>query len=211
MTTEPNKQLFWGESPNVLTMEPSELFPSIEMSFSRKLNAITRSVILAFFIILIIAPQTRYRTFIVGCITMICIYIYYTIQIDNQQEAYANSLRPTNPVMADINEIFSTPTPDAPMGNVMPHDYTENPDKKPAPPGHLPVVKQAISDQFRTLWERWSSPKIVDKIMAHPMGRQLFDDSMRPFYTMATTTIPNNLAEFKKRVYPRNMNLRNGQ
>ena len=74
------------------------------------------------------------------------------------------------------------PTFDNPMGNVLVTDYQDNPDRPAA--GYYPTVREEVRKQ----WD-----------IIHPFERQA--DAERNFYTVASTTIPNDIDAFTTAAY----------
>jgi hypothetical protein len=74
------------------------------------------------------------------------------------------------------------PTFDNPMGNVLITDYQDNPDRPSA--AYYPTVSTEIQKQWDVI---------------HPFERQR--DAERNFYTVASTTIPNDIDAFTTAAY----------
>lgn len=198
---ELNKQedIFWGDNPNVLFYN-FELFPLYYMSFTKKINALTRFILII--MILLLLFRTHYfRTFIATAMSLLFLYHYYYFRMKQAIEHFQNTEYSRDTPITDLEQTFSLPTQEAPMGNVMPSDYTENPNKKPAAPADLPQVRSLFLNTFQKMWEKTMGKENVEQIMKNRWGRFIFELSTRPFYTMANTTIPNDLSEYKERVF----------
>lgn len=189
---------FWGDEPNVIFRVRDEFFPSEDMGFARKINAITRLILISALVGLFFVPS-KVRIGVVTSITLLFLYIYYYAQIKQTKETFITT---TQPSMAELEEVFDAPTVNAPMGNVRPADYYKNPPKKPAPPGAFPVVREKMLEQFKTIWASMYPASAMKRIFESREGNYIFEESIRPFYTMASTTIPSNLKEFIERTYP---------
>jgi hypothetical protein len=74
------------------------------------------------------------------------------------------------------------PTLDNPMGNVLITDYQDNPDRPSA--AYYPTVREEVRKQWDVI---------------HPFERQA--DAERNFYTVASTTIPNDIEAFMTAAY----------
>ena len=95
-------------------------------------------------------------------------------------------------------EVFVEPIPQNPMGNVLLTDYDYNPKKKPAPPTYLQPVEDEILKQAKkmVIEANPGQPDIANKLFGD-LGDDLeFERSMRPFFSTASTTIPNDQAAF---------------
>jgi hypothetical protein len=95
-------------------------------------------------------------------------------------------------------EVFDTPSPENPFSNVLMNDYDYNPNKKPAPPVAKPEISDNILTDAKTMVQKMNpgQPNIADKLF-RDLGEQfVFEQSLRPFYSTASTTIPNDQAGF---------------
>ena len=112
----------------------------------------------------------------------------------------------TNPAMAYLqqhniaipDDVFDTPTSSNPFDNVLVTDYDYNPNKKPAPPAFNSNVNDDILKQAKLLVSEANpdQPDITDKLF-NSLGDQLmFEQSLRPFHSTASTTIPNDQKAF---------------
>ena len=74
-----NNSSFWGYYPTVLFQKNVilEIWPTSNMDYNSKLNAITRLVILLTFIGYIFTFSLK--ILVVGLVTILVIYLYYTI------------------------------------------------------------------------------------------------------------------------------------
>jgi hypothetical protein len=95
-------------------------------------------------------------------------------------------------------DVFDKSTPENPFSNVLINDYDYNPNKKPAPPIAKPEISDNILADAKTMVQKLNprQPNIADKLF-RDLGEQfVFEQSMRPFYSTASTTIPNDQAGF---------------
>lgn len=200
---------FWSDNPNVLLQGKyiTEFFPVLDMTFNQKLNAITRSVL-----VLIIALFLYYRSvriILVGLLSLGAIYMFY---YNRQKELRRKLLGKTkeiegfeNPALAvlqdkNINtaDTFDTPTDTNPFSNVLLPDYDYNPNKKPAPPAFNRQTNQTILEQAKQLVidQNPGQPDIANKLFSDLGEQFVFEQSLQPFYSNASTTIPNDQAGF---------------
>lgn len=193
-----SSDIFWGRDPNAFLQSSPELFPMQEMSFDRKLNAMTRLITVVFLILVTVFPKSRMRLVIAMVGTLAFLYIYWA-SVGAVKEGF---LTETNPGAAELAEVFDPPTEEAPMGNVRPVDFHRPSPKKPAAPGSFPVVRRQILDTFKSSWEKMFSKEVMDRVFSSPDGVRIFKDSVRPFYSLASTTIPNDIREFYDRTHP---------
>jgi len=194
---------FWASDPNVLFRPEylTELFPSEDMSLSRKMNAITRMVI---YITLLLFIYTRnIRTIIVSALTVGAIFIMYrqksgqsTMEKFGGSKVVRDSLAEQDISIPD--DVFDQPSPENPFSNVMMNDYDFNVNKKPAPPLYNKEVSESVLSQAKQLVRESNpgNPDIADKLF-NDLGEQYaFERSMQPFYSMPNTTIPNDQKGF---------------
>jgi hypothetical protein len=209
---------FWATNPNILFDNKylTEFFPVKEMSYNQKLNAITRTVILlslfTFF------TSGNIRVIVVSVITLFAIFIlhYYHLKETNNKNK-STLLKDTvkegfaNPVMDYLesenikvpDDVFDEPTPENPFSNVMMTDYDYNPDKKPAPPAFNKNVNEQILEDAKQLviQSNPGQPDIADKLFKDLGEQYVFEQSLRPFHSNPSTTIPNDQEAFAEFCY----------
>lgn len=201
---------FWSDNPNIIlnTSYLFEFFPTDSMTYSQKLNAISRLVIVLAIIGFIVTRNIR--IIIISAITLFALYLIYghhTKNKNNEKDLEGFGLEgfknPTLDMLNDMDipttsEVFDTPTPENPFSNVLMNDYDYNPNKKPAPPIAKPEISDTILTDAKTMVQKMNpgQPNIADKLF-RDLGEQfVFEQSLRPFYSTASTTIPNDQAGF---------------
>jgi hypothetical protein len=161
----------------------TEIFPKKEYSSTRKLEAIERLLIyLTIFCFLITG---RIRILIVGIITICFVHVAYKIIYKKKKENFENrKVEKTSPI------------PVNPFMNVLLPEYTDNPSRGPAKKSYKPEVEQNINNNA-------FNPAVYnDSRIFKDLGENYdFEQSMRQFYTTASTTIPNGQNEFAKFCY----------
>ena len=209
---------FWATNPNILFDNKylMEFFPVKEMSYNQKLNAITRTVIILS--LLTFFTSGNIRVIVVSVITLFAIFIlhYYhmkekngkkksTLLKDTIKEGFANPamdyLESENIKVPD--GVFDEPTPENPFSNVMMTDYDYNPDKKPAPPAFTKNVNEQILEDAKQLVVQSNpgQPDIADKLFKDLGEQYVFEQSLRPFSSNPSTTIPNDQQAFAEFCY----------
>jgi positive regulator of sigma E activity len=210
-TPSSENQTFWGENPNVLLnlQHITEIFPTEDMSFARKLNAITRLVL---FVALFVFIYTRsIQSIFITVFTLFSIYLVFQydqkekqktqVKKQFQQENFSSLVDDTLKEDPDIkipSTIFQSPEPENPFSNVLLTDYDYNVNKKPAPPIFNERVNTDILAQAKQFVRNANpdQPEIADKLFMD-LGEQFnFEQSMRPFYSTPNTTIPNDQQAF---------------
>jgi hypothetical protein len=197
---------FWSENPNILFKKEYifEFFPTDDMSYSQKLNAITRTVFILCFLTYLYSQKVR--IVIIGGITIAAIYFLYNYRMQEKKklEQFENpALEILKNANFDFSQTFDKPDSVNPMSNVLLPDYDFNPKKKPAPPTSSEDTKQAILDSAKKLVAdvNHGQPDIVEKLFAN-LGDQLnFEQSMQQFVSNPSTTIPNDQTAFAEFCY----------
>ena len=209
---------FWAENPNVLFHQKYlfEFFPVENMTYEQKLNSVTRTVIILTIVGFLLSKNIR--LLFIGLITIGAVFIlhYYHQKekgkveskkiieevkegFENPAMAYLNE----NNIQSDPDKVFLPPTSHNPFGNVMMTDYDYNPNKKPAPPAFnqnvnaniLKNAKQLVSDANP------DQPNIADKLFKDLGDEYVFEQSLRPFNSTPSTTIPNDQNAFAEFCY----------
>jgi hypothetical protein len=205
-----SKVPFWSENPNIIlnTSYVFEFFPTDTMSYSQKLNAISRLVI-ALTVVGFILTRS-FRVLLISIITLFSLHLIYGHHIksdNNDKDLEGFGLEgfgsPALDMLKDMNkstspEVFDKPSPENPFSNVLMNDYDYNPNKKPAPPIAKPEISDNILTDAKTMVQKMNpgQPNIADKLF-RDLGEQfVFEQSLRPFYSTASTTIPNDQAGF---------------
>jgi len=209
---------FWATNPNILfdSQYLMEFFPVENMTYNQKLNAITRTVIIL--ALLTFFSSGNIRVIIVSIITLFAIFIlhYYhmkeannkkksTLLKETLKEGFANPakdyLESENMNVSD--EVFDEPTPENPFSNVMMTDYDYNPNKKPAPPAFNKNVNEKILEDAKQLVVKSNpdQPDIADKLFKDLGEQYVFEQSLRPFHSNPSTTIPNDQQAFTEFCY----------
>lgn len=196
---------FWTDNPNVLLQSDyvSELFPVESMTFNQKLNAISRLVLV---LTLITFVYSRSITILfVGLVSLA--FIYFLFRYKQKDEGFKLS-DPASDLVQKSAEfktdmVFQTPNANNPLGNVLVTDYVLNPKRKPAPPAfNEDVSKQIITEAKKMVLNNNQGNKdLADKLFADLGDELIFEQSMRPFYSTASTTIPNDQASFSDFCY----------
>lgn len=209
---------FWTTNPNILfdSKYLMEFFPVENMTYNQKLNAITRTVIIL--ALLTFFTSGNIRVIVVSIITLFAIFIlhyYHMKEANNKQkstllketikEGFAN---PAKDYLESENikindDVFDEPTPENPFSNVMMTDYDYNPDKKYAPPAFNKNVSEKILESAKQLVIKSNpdQPDIADKLFKDLGEQYVFEQSLRPFHSNPSTTIPNDQQAFTEFCY----------
>jgi hypothetical protein len=196
---------FWGEDPNIL-FQSLDFFPVDSMTYNQNLNAISRLVILITIIGFILTRN--FRLIIIGGITLAAIYILYCIQEKNNKPRKQENFKDATTELLKHNppsfqKTFEEPSSTNPFSNVLIPDYEYNPDKKPAPPSFEMNTNETILKQAKqtVIDLNPGQPDIADKLFRDLGEQYIFEQSLRPFYSTASTTIPNDQTAFAEFCY----------
>lgn len=206
---------FWSDDPNVLFQKDQifEFYPVTTMTYSQKLNAISRTIILITIITFILTQSLR--IVVIAAITLGSIFLLYHYQEKNNKKQ--DNKKPTE--KSDLTKegfddagiaylkqnsiplpdnAFSKPTVNNPFSNVLLPDYDYNPNKKPAPPAYSSDVNNDILVNAKKLVvdSNPDQPDIADKLFKDLGDNLDFEQSLRPFNSNPSTTIPNDQAAF---------------
>ena len=198
---------FWSTNPNVLLNKDyiTEFFPVEDMTFTQKLNAITRVIIL---MTLITFAYTRNsQILIVGAISMFFIYMLHQYKTNVKVTEGFDMSGPAGDLVKiqsnGVQNIFQKPSPSNPLGNVLVTDYIYNPNRKPAPPAYNESVAADIIVQAKEMVKNAnpSNADLADKLFKDLGDQYMFEQSLQPFYSTASTTIPNDQESFSEFCY----------
>jgi len=208
---------FWAENPNVLFNQKYlfEFFPVEDMTYEQKLNSVTRSVIIMTLVSALLSRSIR--TLIVGSITVGAIFVLHHY---HEKERKKMNTKKTveevkegfeSPAIAYLKEsnqaiptdAFLSPDSSNPFSNVMISDYDYNPDKKPAPPAFNNKVNNEIVNSAKQLVidANPGQPDIAEKLFKDLGDNYVFEQSLRPFNSNPSTTIPNDQQSFAEFCY----------
>ena len=185
---------FWLENPNALLNKNyiTEIWPNSDFNLARKLNAITRLIIILT-ILGYFFTKSPYIP-VSALVSIVILVIIYKTKIKTEKlEEFVGSFKKrehphaVKDLDAMMQKEFTMPTKKNPVMNVLMTEYSENPNRKPAAPSYNEVVEEEINDKA----ER------KDNKLFKNLGDNLsFEHSMRNFYAMPNTKIPNNQKDF---------------
>jgi hypothetical protein len=185
---------FWLNNPNNLfkSGEITHVWPSPEMSFEAKLNAITRLVILITLLGYLLTQKTK--IILSGILTLGAIVLLYIIKTkDGIKEAFT-----TRDLYNIIKTEFTEPTQTNPGMNVLLTEIDDNPHRKRAAPAFNPIVEEDINKKTKQfVVQNFDDTTAIDERLFKDLGDNFnFDQSMRSWHSTANTTIPNDQKSF---------------
>ena len=202
-----NEDKFWGEDPNVL-FSTFHFFPLQEMTLNEKINAFTRSIICISIIIILYFQTNHIVPFIITMILIYLITIHVKKEGFSEKEENINTETNTNliPIQNIQNKLpplqaeFQAPSFKNPLSNVL---LTDNSSRFPAPPISNTKVNDDILIQAKKMVQQLNpnQSNVVDKLFKDLDQEMSFEQSLRPFYSTANTSIPNDQGAFAEFCY----------
>lgn len=218
------KNKMWYEDASVLMTNINELWPSSEMTMIESVNALTRLFIIITAMGYVLTHNISYL--LTGLVFIVAISVYgyahknKLLKYDNSsidkqttltQEGFAPNMN-NKQVEKDIkdsynsktaHENYETPTVKNPLSNVLLTEINDNPTRKPAPPAYLTEVEEDINENVKQMIKNENpNVKDLDKRLFTEVGDNFtLDRSMRQFYSMPNTQVPNDQKGFAEFSY----------
>lgn len=197
---------FWLYNPLVLFNKNNltDLWPNNNMNLNEKLNSITRLVIVLSILGYLITNNIK--MIITGIITIISISILQYIQHNKtlknniQKEGFDNFNLINN---NNNNNIYTKPTKENPLMNVLLPEINENPNRNAALPAFNPIVENNINNKTKEMVvDKFNNNKNIDKRLFKDLGDNFeFDMSMRQWYSTPNTRVMNDQKGFAEFCY----------
>jgi hypothetical protein len=210
---------FWSNDPTILFNKDYifELVPTSAMKFERKLNALTRIIVLLTLIGFILTSQLK--LLLVGVATLALIFFLYRLRkhkitndmVADKEGFSANERKKmvqttTDPITLEValkSNYYETNKRN-PFGNVLLNEINDTPDRKPSAPAFNPDVYDDINKSAKQAIQMLN-PGIKNT------NKQLFGDlwhnydfensSMRQFFSMPNTRVTNDQTAFSQYLY----------
>jgi len=213
---------FWTNDPTVLFNKEYlfELWPTTNMCYEQKLNAITRLVILI--TILGFISTTSTRILVVGFLTLAVIFALFSMRkqkITNQMlnEGFnvqgnevtgmfdKNHASYVNPVTLDtvLKTEFKEGTKKNPFSNVLLTQINDDPERKSAPPSFNVDVDEDITSNVKKAVQMMNPGiKNTNKQLYGDLWQQFeLDQSNRAFFSTANTRVENDQSAYAQFLY----------
>ena len=210
---------FWFNDPIILFNQESilQIWPTQQMNFEAKLNAISRLVI--FMSLLGFIFTRNLNLIIIGIVTLAIIFTLYKLRkqsIVKFKEGFSvnPSMQPsdlspapmtTNPVTLEtvLRTEFHPTTKKNPFGNVLLTDIADNPNRKAAAPSFNPDVYDDITSSVKKQTQMLN-PDIINtnkQLYGDLKDNYDLDNSMMRFYSTANSRISNDQGAFSNWLY----------
>ncbi len=190
---------FWLYNPNILfrSDEIHNIWPSNDMTFEDKLNAISRLVI----ILTIVGYLSMKKTKILlsGILTLGAIILLYTLK---NKKATKKEGFTSNKLNDILKANFTEPTLTNPAMNVLLPEINENPNRQEAAPAFAPVIESDMNKKTKDFISKEFNDPNIDERLFNDLGDNFsFDQSMRAWHPTPNTTIPNDQQSFAEYCY----------
>jgi hypothetical protein len=214
---------FWTNEPTILFNKDYifELWPSTNMSYTQKLNAITRLII--FITILGYILTMSIRILVVGIITLFLIFAVFKMRkqkitknmlnegFDNSNNYGDHSAKVhvtdsiTNPVTLEtvLKSEFKEGNKTNPFSNVLLTQIEDEPNRKAAPPAFNVDVEEDITKNTKKTVQRLNPGiKNTNKQLFGDLWEKFnLDQSNRNFYSTPNTKVCNDQGAFAEYLY----------
>ena len=210
---------FWTNEPTILLNKEYifDLWPTSNMDYEQKLNAITRLIIIITILGYILTSSIR--ILVAGIVTIVVIFVMYKMRkqkltseimkegfkITGNQSTSDNPTTITNPetLQTALKSEFKLGNKKNPFSNVLLTDIMDDPDRNAAPPSFNPEVDVDITKNIKKSVQ-FMNPGIKNT------NKQLYgelwenfelDQSNRAFFSTANTRVVNDHGAFSKFLY----------
>lgn len=220
---------FWSNEPTILFNKEYifELWPTTNMYYEQKMNAVTRLIILITILGYILTMSTR--ILLVGSLTLICIFILFNMrkqkltkeimkegfdrgfsvnnnsERDNSDNSDNSDNTIINPVTLEslIKTDFKEGNKKNPFSNVLLTEINDEPNRKAAPPSFNPSIDEDITSNVKRAVQRMNPEiKNTNKQLYGDLWENFeLDQSNRVFFSTANTRVANDQGAFGEFLY----------
>jgi hypothetical protein len=210
----------WINDPTILLHKNYivDLWPTQNMYYEQKVNAITRFII--FISILGFIFTMKYNILLIGVATLAVMWVVlkmkkpkvskkileegFVVNGDKIENLYQKKTI-TNPVTLEtvLKENYKEGTKKNPFSNVLITDYNDDPTRKPAPPSFNTDVDEDITKNVKKTVQ-FLNPDIKNtnkQLFSSLTDKFYLDQSNRAFFSTPNTKIPNDQKAFGEFLY----------
>ena len=193
----------WITNPMVLIKEYNDVAISPDNSFVKNLNNLSKIILYVTVLSFVVSGDTK--VIISGIFSLaVFVGVYYLRERQSTDgfEVQGSEIVSTKLTKKQIND-YHPINPANPMGNVLPGDYVDNPERKKAPPAYDPLVNKKINDTTqKMIGDKNSGNGNFSKKLFRDLGDNYnFEESMVQFYTTAESQLPNGQNDFAQWCY----------
>ncbi len=213
---------FWTNEPTILLNKEYifDLWPTSNMNYEQKLNAITRLIIIITILGYILTSSIR--ILVAGIVTIVVIFVMYKMRkqkltseimkegfkISGNESSglYEDKTKTiTNPetLQSALKSEFKMGNKKNPFSNVLLTDIMDDPDKNAAPPSFNPQVDVDITKNIKKAVQLMNPGiKNTNKQLYGELWENFeLDQSNRVFFSTANTRVVNDQGAFSKFLY----------
>lgn len=208
---------FWTNDPMILLNKDYifELWPTPNMTYNQKLNAITRLIF--FLTILGFAVTMSVKILFIGVVTIAAIFALYKTQKPKiTPKILEEGFLGNSPSENDLNKMINPSNLESalknnfkmgdkknPFSNVLLTDIADSPERKAAPPSFNPEVDEEIVRSTKKMVQSLN-PGIKNaqkQLFGDLYNNFELDQSNRAFYSTANTKVANDQGAFAQFLY----------
>ena len=211
---------FWINDPTVLFNKDYilDLWPTSEMCYEQKLNAISRLIILITILGYISTMSTR--ILVIGFLTLAVIFVLFKMRKQKLtkeivEEGFTDNSSPsvlkqkpkhiTNPATLEtvLNDEFKEGNKRNPFSNVLLTQINDEPERKPAPPSFNVSIDEDITKNIKKTVQMLNPGiKNTNKQLYGDLWQNFeLDQSNRAFYSTPNTRVANDQGAFAQFLY----------
>jgi hypothetical protein len=213
---------FWSNDPTVLFNKKHifELYPTTDMCYEQKLNAISRLIVLITILGYILTMSQR--VLVIGLLTLFVIFVLFKLRKqkitkDMFNEGFSvegnevtgtidkNNASYVNPITLDtvLKSEFKEGTKKNPFSNVLLTQISDDPNRKAAPPSFNLDVDEGITKNVKKAVQMMNPGiKNTDKQLYGDLWQEFeLDQSNRAFFSTANTRVENDQGAYSKYLY----------
>jgi len=191
---------FWYNDPSILLNKKHiySVWPSSCMEYNERMNAITRLVIILTAVGYFLTKSNM--LVVTSFFTLVGLVIVYKSNRSKHDMNLISTIEKegftSDEAFEEMKDNFEVPTVKNPLQNLTATE--NNAEKKSAAPSFNPTVSKEINKNAKEqIKELHADFPDIDKKLFRDLGEQEnFENSMRPFYSMPNTRLPNDQKSF---------------
>ena len=191
---------FWYNDPSILLNKKHiySVWPSSCMEYNERMNAITRLVIILTAVGYFLTKSNM--LVVTSFFTLVGLVVVYKNNRSKHDMNLISTIEKegftSDEAFEEMKDNFEVPTVKNPLQNLTATE--NNAEKKSAAPSFNPTVSKEINKNAKEqIKELHADFPDIDKKLFRDLGEQEnFENSMRPFYSMPNTRLPNDQKSF---------------
>jgi len=196
---------FWIDNPYILIDKTylSDIWPSDDMNYTQKMNAISRLVLVLTILGFISLRSIPILTTGIVTLGIICYMFYNSTNNESNIQSIAKEGFTNKKNFEILKHNFEKPQLSNPMNNILLPDIQDNPNRKSAPPAFNPKIENDINKNTKEMIAQINDTnEDIDKRLFQDLGDNFgFEQSMRNFHSMPNTRVPNDQKAFAEYLY----------